>query len=166
MKKSLLIVLLVMLMTVGTLTAGDTSFEKGQKFITGQIGLNSYAIPFGASYSMALTDNIEVGATLMLQMWSDFGFSFTVFTPSVDAYYHFTSLDLPVDLFAGASLGYSVFSSDTGYFGTYASSLYLSPLVGARYFFNDKLAVSLKLFFSVMGEFGGVGTLLGVTLLL
>lgn len=166
MKKTLLIVSLVMIMTLGTMWASDVSFEKGQKFVTGQIGLNSYAIPFGAGYSMAITDNIEVGATVMLQMWSDFGFSFTVITPSADVYYHFTSLDLPVDLFAGASLGYSIFTSDTGYKGLFASSLYLSPMLGVRYFFSEKLAVSLKLFFSVMGEYGGVGSLLGVTLIL
>jgi len=163
MKKTLLILVLAFVMIAGVY---GEDFEKGQKFLTGQVGLNSYAIPFGASYSMAITDNIEVGATLMLQMWSDFGFSFTVITPSAVAFYHFTTLDLPVDLFAGASLGYSIFSSDTGYGGLFASSLYLSPVVGARYFFNDKLAVSLKVFFSVLGEFGGVGTYLGVTLLL
>lgn len=163
MKKTLLITLLMFTLIFG---AYGKDFEKGQKFLTGQIGLNSYAIPFGASFTLALTDNIEAGATLMVQFWGDFGYSFTVITPSADVYYHFTTLELPVQLFAGLSLGYSIFSGSTGYGGLFASSLYLSPVIGARYFFSDKLAVSLKLFFSILGEFGGVGTLLGVTLVL
>lgn len=163
MKKFLLVTLLVFILIAGV-NAED--FEEGQKFLTGQIGLNSYAIPFGGSYTMALTDNIEVGATLMVQFWGDLGFSFTVITPSAEVYYHFTSLELPIDLFAGASLGYSIFSSNNEYIGVFASSMYLSPLIGARYFFKENLAVSLKLFFSVLGEFGGVGTLLGITYVL
>ncbi|MEN8154398.1 MAG: hypothetical protein ABFR75_10285 [Acidobacteriota bacterium] len=164
--RSKILIFVLSLILVSAFTFSADNFEKGGKYLTPQIGLNSYAIPFGASFGVGITDNIEVGGTLMLQFWGDIGFSFTVIQPSLDAFYHFTSLDLPVDLFAGASLGYSVFSSDNDYFGVFASSLYLSPMVGARYFIKDKLAISLKLYFSILGELGGVGTVLGATLVL
>lgn len=165
MKSKFLIFILAVLLITSFAYSAD-NFKKGGKYLTPQIGLNSYAIPFGASFGLAITDNIEAGGTVMAYFWSDFGYSFTIIQPSADLFYHFTNLDLPVDLFAGASLGFSVFSSDTGYSGLYKSSIFLSPFLGARYFLKDKLAISLKLYFSVLGELGGVGTLLGVTIVL
>lgn len=156
MKKILLITLLMVTLIFG---AYGEDFEKGQKFLTGQVGIDTYAIPFGASFSLALTDNIEVGATAMF-IFID---GFTVITPSGDVMYHFTSLDLPVDLFAGASIGYLVAMGDGV---TYNGGLSLTPMIGARYFFKDNLAVSLKVFFSILGDMSGVGGLLGVTLIL
>ena len=156
MKKFLLITLLVFILIAGV---NGKDFEKGDKYLTGQIGLNSYAIPFGASYSMAITDNIEAGATAMF-IFVD---GFTVIIPTADVMYHFTSLELPVDLFAGASLGYLLAMGDGV---TYSGGLSLTPMIGARYFFKDNLAVSLKVFFSVLGDMSGAGGLLGVTLVL
>ena len=159
MKKTLLIASLILMLTFGTLTASDDYFVKGGKYLTGQLGINSWAIPFGASFGVGITDNIEVGATVMAYFWS----GISVIQPSADAMYHFTTLDIPVDVFAGASLGYAVVS---GGGMTFASELYLSPMIGARYFFKDNLAVSLRLYFSVLGDLGGVGSVLGLTLVL
>ncbi len=165
--KKFLAVALTFVFVGAFLFSGTQEFSKGDKFLTGQVGLNSYAIPFGASYGMAINENVEVGGTVMLYFWSDPGFSYTVISPSLDAMYHFTKLEAEnVDLFAGASLGYSIFSvsSDYGtYTGTFSSSLYLSPFVGGRYYFNEKTAVSLRLHFAVSGTVTGVGGLLGVT---
>jgi len=148
--------LLVLIMTAGV---SGKDFEKGQKFLTGQVGLNSNAVPFGASFGLAITDNIEVGATVMAYFWS----GISVIQPSADAMYHFTSLELPVDLFAGASLGYAVVS---GGGMTFASEIYLSPMIGARYYFQDNLAVSLRVYFSILGDLSGAGGLLGITYIL
>jgi len=156
MKKFLLITLLIFILIAGV---NGEDFEKGQKFLTGQIGLDSYAIPLGASYSMAITDNIEAGITGMF-IFVD---GFTIIIPTGDVMYHFTSLELPVDLFAGASIGYLLALGDGV---TYSGGLSLTPMIGARYFFKDNLAVSLKVFFSVLGDMSGAGGLLGVTLVL
>ncbi|MCK4888941.1 MAG: hypothetical protein KAS97_03360 [Candidatus Aminicenantes bacterium] len=156
MKKFLLITLLVFILIAGV---NGKDFEKGDKYLTGQIGLNTYAIPIGASFGLAITDNIEVGGTVMAYFWD----GITVIQPSADAMYHFTSLELPVDLFAGASLGYLLAMGDGV---TYSGGLSLTPMIGARYFFKDNLAVSLKVFFSVLGDMSGAGGLLGVTLVL
>jgi len=156
MKKILLVALLMFSLIIGVY--GD-NFEKGGKYLTGQIGINSYAIPFGASFGFGLSNNIEVGATVMAYFWS----GISVIQPSADIFYHFTSLDIPVDLFAGGSIGYAVVS---GGGISFASEIYVSPVLGARYFFKDNLAVSLRLYFSVTGGLSGVGSLLGLTLVL
>ncbi len=133
-------------------------FHKGDKFLTPQIGLNSYAIPFGVNFETAITENIGVGGTVMMWLWSHG----TIIMPSADGAYHFTRLDVDkLDLFAGASLGFAIFSAKEGYGGS--SGLYLSPFVAGRYWFSEKMAVSLRLNFSVIGDWTGVGGLLGVT---
>lgn len=137
-------------------------FHKGDKFLTPQIGINSTTIPFGASFEYGLTDNIGLGGTVMVWLWSDLGFKASIIMPSVDAAYHFTKLNVEkLDLFAGASLGYAVFNSDWA-FG--ASGLSLDPFVAGRYWLSKKLAVSLKLNVGLIGDWSGVGALLGVTL--
>ena len=108
--------------------------------------------------------------------WSDniFGnrLSETLITPSVDAYYHFTQLDVDkLDLFAGAALGFSIYSFNWDYQGvddgnTGTSNIFLSPILGARYYFNEKIAASLKLYISILGNWAGVGGVAGVTIVL
>lgn len=173
MKKLIISVLAVMLLA-GTAFAGEQEFSQGRVFVTPQVGLNEWATPVGVSVEFAITENIGVGGTVMFSFWSDnWGLGKikqSIITPSVDAYYHFTSIELEkFDLFAGASLGYSIYSwswdfagDDWG--GAAGSGLYLSPFIGARYFLTEKLAISLKAYFSAIGDFNGVGGALGVTI--
>lgn len=172
--RSKILIFVLSLMLVSAFAFSADNFEKGGKYVTPQVGLNSWAIPFGASYGVGITDNIEVGVSVMVYFWSEsfFGYdwSYTVITPSLEGAYHFTTLELPVDVFAGLSLGYSIFSLSDGsgndYAGAFGSSLYLSPFIGARYFFKDKYAVSLKAYFSAMGDLSGAGAVLGLTIAL
>jgi len=173
MKKSIVSLLVVLFFSL-TAFAGEQEFAQGRVFVTPQIGLDEWATPVGVSVEFAITENIGVGGTVMFSFWSDnWGLGKikqSIITPSVDAYYHFTSIDLDkFDLFAGASLGYSIYSwswdfagDDWG--GAAGSGLYLSPFIGARYFLTEKLAISLKAYFSAIGDFNGVGGALGVTI--
>ena len=159
----LLVAIFISSMTLAAAPRGRKNtrlqFHKGDKFLTPQIGLNSYAVPFGANFEAAITENIGVGGTVMMWIWSHG----TIIMPSVDGAYHFTKLGVDkLDLFAGASLGFAIFSAKGGYGGS--SGLYLSPFVAGRYWFFEKMAVSLRLNFSVIGDWTGVGGLLGVTL--
>ncbi len=159
---ALLVLVLCMSLALAAAPKGkkydQLQFHKGDKFLTPQIGLNSYAVPFGANFEVAITENIGVGGTVMMWIWSHG----TIIMPSVDGAYHFTRLDVDkLDLFAGASLGFAIFSAKEGYGGS--SGLYLSPFVAGRYWFSEKMAVSLRLNFSVLGDWTGVGGLLGLT---
>jgi len=169
MKKFLIILISLIFLLTLTVNAG-TYFKKGGKYLTPQLGLNSYAVPFGVSYGMGITDNIEVGGTVMAYFWSDAWYSYSVITPSLDVLYHFTSLKLEsFDLFAGLTIGYSIVSWSSDYYDyaeSYGSSLFLSPNIGARYFFNKKFAVSLRAYFSAIGDLSGGGGLLGLTIVM
>lgn len=174
MNKKVIIGILMVVMFFLSGFAGENEFSEGSLFLTPQIALYKYAPNFGASLEYGLTENIGIGASLMLAFWSDnLGMngkaSQTLITPSVEGYYHFTKLDAKkLDVFAGASLGYSIYSwswdgpggswSDAG-----SSDIYLSPFVGCRYYFNKKIAAYLNLHFSVLGDRSGVGGVVGVT---
>ncbi len=133
-------------------------FNKGGKYITPQIGLYSGEIPFGASFEYGITENIGVGGTLM--MW--FGSGYHVFMPSVDGAYHFTKLKVEkLDLFAGASLGFAILGGN-GFNGS--SGLSLNPFVAGRYYFSEKMGVSLRCYFGLIGDWTGFGSLLGVVI--
>ncbi len=135
-------------------------FHKGDKFLTPQIGLNSYATPFGASFEYAITENIGVGGTVMIALWNDWGYKNSLIMPAVEGAYHFTKLKVEkLDLFAGLSLGYAIFNSD---YVSWSSGLDLSPFIAARYWFSDKIGVSLKVNYSLFGDFSSYGTFLGV----
>lgn len=165
--KSLAIVILVLFL-VSSMTAGEKEFQKGSWYLSPQIALYSYALNFGANLEVAITENIGVGGTVMLAFWGDDWFSYTLITPSVEALYHFTKIKAnKLDLFAGAAAGYSIYnySDKNGGAGggTGASGIFLTPVGGARYWFKPNLAAYAKLQFSLIGDFSGIGGVVGVT---
>jgi hypothetical protein len=134
-------------------------FNKGETYLTPQIGVNTYAIPFGANIEFALTENIGVGGTVMAWIWG----AGTLIVPEVDAAYHFTKLKVEkLDLFAGVGVGFAIWHAKGIYGGTGGSGLYIDPFVAGRYWFSEKMAVSLRMNFGI-GDWNGVGGLLGVT---
>jgi hypothetical protein len=179
--KSLYVVLMVVLFlaapvfsnaqSINAARTTDNKYHKGGLYLTPQVALYSYALNFGASMEFGLTENIGIGGTLMLAFWGNTGINFTLITPSVEGFYHFTQLDVDkLDLFAGAALGFSIYSfnADSSWIdgGTGTGSLFLSPVLGGRYYFSEKIAACLKLYLSILGDWAGVGGVLGVTILL
>ena len=164
-KKIMVVLLAIIVCTSLALSAAPKKiaklqFHKGDKFLTPQIGLNSYATPFGANFEYAITENIGVGGTVMIALWNDWGYKNSLIMPSVDGAYHFTKLNVEkLDLFAGVSIGYAIFNSD---YVSWSSGLDLSPYVAARYWFSEKLGVSLRVNYSLLGDFSSYGTFLGV----
>jgi len=168
--KKIVLITLVLFLSASLLSAAyykkpvrrntSETFTKGDMFLTPQIGINSYAIPFGANFEYAITENIGLGGTVMIWLWSDMGYSQSIILPSVDAAYHFTKLEVDkLDLFAGIGLGFSIYNSD---WGTGSSGIYIDPFVAGRYWFSDKIGVSLRLNIGLIGDWSGVGGLLGV----
>lgn len=169
MKRVVGAIVLLAVLAMPTL-AGAQEFKKGAFYLTPQIGVNSYTIPFGVNAEFALTENIGVGGTAMVWLWSDEWFSQSLIALQAEALYHFTGLKVQkLDLFAGAGLGYSIYSwswKDIEFPGvdTGGSGLYLNLILGGRYWFSPKLAVSLRLNGGFLGDWGGIGGQLGVTL--
>jgi len=200
MKKAvlLLIVMFVLAFSVFALNKDDIEevkigkkFAKGSMYVTGQIGINSYvatddpfnALPFllGASYEVALTDNIGIGSTVMFDKWSDylgmFGgkWTFLVFKPSLDITYHFNVNKMKgLNLFTGASLGYSILSVSnelgSDYMGELKSEPHFAPFLGFHLYFWEnspgffnKLMITSKVYWSVAGDFSGLSGAIGIT---
>ena len=200
MKKAflLLIVMFVLAFSAFALNKYDIEevkigkkFAKGSMYVTGQIGINSYvatddpfnALPFllGASYEVALTDNIGIGSTVMFDKWSDylgmFGgkWTFLVFKPSLDITYHFNVNKMKgLNLFTGASLGYSILSVSnelgSDYMGELKSEPHFAPFLGFHLYFWEnspgffnKLMITSKVYWSVAGDFSGLSGAIGIT---
>ena len=200
MKKAslLLIVIFVFVFSAFALNKDDIEeekigkkFAKGSMYVTGQIGINSYVatddpfntmpFPLGASYEIALTDNIGIGSTVMFDKWSDylgiFGgkWTFRVFKPSFDITYHFYANKMKgLNLFTGASLGYSILSVSnelgSDYRGELKSEPHFAPFLGLHLYFLgnlpgffNNLFVTSKVYWSVTGDFSGVSGSVGIT---
>jgi hypothetical protein len=169
MKKAIYAVLALLILS-GAALAGTNEFSKGSFFITPQVGINAWAVPFGVNAEYAITPNIGIGGTVMVWLWGDTWYSYSIISPSVEGVYHFTQLKLDkIDLFAGAALGYTIYSfstkEDIGFTGSLGSSgLDLGLVLGGRYFFSDKIAVSLRSSGSFIGGWAGFGGALGVTI--
>jgi hypothetical protein len=167
--KSLMIGFLGLIVLMSPVLASQKEFAKGNKFITPQIGINSWAIPIGASFEYAMTENIGVGGTAMVWMWSDNYAKYSVISLSADAAYHFTKVKAEkFDLYGGAYLGYAIYSfswkdSEMSNYDLGSSALTIGPLLGARYYFNPKIAVSFRLLGSLVGYWASFGGTVGVT---
>lgn len=174
--KSRFIFVLCILLLVTSVFAGEQEFSKGKVFLTPQFALYSFAPSLGVSVEYALTENIGIGASGMFAFWSDnysgVKISQSLITPSAEAYYHFTNIQAEkLDFFAGLSVGYSIFSwswdiGDTEWSDAGSSGIFISPILGARYYLSKKLAICLKGHYSVVGSWTGIGGEIGLTFVL
>jgi hypothetical protein len=167
--KKIFLALMALLVLSGAALAGTNEFSKGSFFLTPQVGINSWAVPFGVNVEYAITPNIGVGGTVMAWFWGDTWYSYSMIYPSLEGAYHFTKLDMDkVDLYAGAGLGFGIYSysaKEAGFSGTLGSSgLVLGIILGGRYYFTDKIAASLRINGSFLSGWGGFGGTLGVTI--
>ena len=165
--KNFLLTFFLILLVSSLSFAGPQEFNKNIFYITPQLGINTFTIPFGANVEYGITPNIGIGGTTMIWLWSNKYASETVIAISAEGAYHFTQLDLDkFDLFAGAGVGIAIYSYnqksgfDWGDAG--ASGIFIAPFVGGRYFFNPKIAVCLKIYGYIV-SFGTFGATVGVT---
>ena len=137
--------------------------------------------PIGGSYEVLITNNIGIGSTVMFDKWCDYlgmfcgKFTFRVFKPSLDITYHFKVKKMKgLGLFTGASLGYSILSVsnelDNDYHGELKSEPHFAPFLGLHLYFWENLSgffnrllVTLKVNWSVTGDFSGVYGAVGIT---
>jgi hypothetical protein len=174
MKRIFFVALLALVVFAGTALAGPKEFWKGGIYVTPQIGLNSWGggLPFGVNAELGLTENIGIAGTAMFNMWNETYWSSTLINLAAEANYHFLKLNAQkIDVYAGAGLGYSIYSYKfnsgySSYGGTGGSGIYVQTVVGGRYYFNPKIAASVRLVGSLVGSWAGFGATVGVTFIL
>jgi len=156
-------------------TNAQAPLPEGGKQVNVGIGFSGWGIPIYAGVDFGVAENFTVGGKVSYRSyeenWFGYGWQHTIFTIAANGNYHFNEiLEIPskYDLYAGLSLGYSVWSTDyegaganPDYDGPNDSDIFLVGQVGGRYFFSDKIAAHV--------EFGGgtvAGAEAGITILL
>lgn len=189
----IIFVLLFFVFASSPVSASDRAkkFSRGSLFMMGQIGINSYIatddpfdsmpFPIGSSFEILVTDNMGIGGTVMFDKWCDYlgvyggKFTFRVIKPSLDITYHYNFENIKgLDLFNGVQLGYSIFSvsNELGndYLGDLKNEPHLAPFFGTHLYFWENtsgffnnILVTLKVYWSVAGDFSGVFGTVGIT---
>lgn len=135
---------------------------EGESQINGGIGFssNGWGLPFYAGYDYGIHEDITVGAQITYSSKKEnFGFGNekvkgTWFGIGVNGNYHLnTVLNIPNewDVYGGLTLAYNSFSWNypSNYPNNFktgkGSDIGVAAQIGARYFFNDNMAVNLEL---------------------
>jgi len=161
---------LAMIFLSSVVFAGPGEFRKGVTYLTPELGVNTWSVPFGLSVEYALTPNIGIGGTGLLWIFGSGGYDYTNVSLFGDFAYHFTRLRAKdLDLYAGGGLGFiSVSRSKAkdiaeGNSRGDKAGVFLVPFAGVRYYLSPSVALSLRLMVYVFGDWQGIGGLVGVT---
>ena len=190
MKTKILSFLLILTLFPLFISPDSIKNDHGSKFLFAQVGLNSYTgtddpfdrFPYlGFGFEICVKDRFGVGGSIFYGKWSDYlgmycgKFTFQVVRPSLDLTYHFNLKDFKkVELFGGANFGYNFIRVDNELNNECDSDLKnqvsISPFVGCHLYFFEKassflkrMAISLKLFWTVNGDFSGIYGMAGIS---
>ena len=127
---------------------------RGSSLLNLGVGLSDSGIPVYIGFDHSVSQDITLGAELSYRAynenWQDDYYNHNIVGISGNANYHFNNLfriSPRWDLYAGANIGFYIWTSPDGYTGSHSSGLGLGGQIGGRYFFTNNLAVNL--------EFGG-----------
>lgn len=150
-----------------TLLQKFQTFNEGNFYFSPQVGVNSWTIPFGIHLEYGYKENIGVGSSILLWLWSCECWSNTLICLSGEMTYHFTQLKVDkLDLYAGGGLGFAIYSwrwkpgyEMMGEGGSGHSGILLHGLIGARYYLSPRTAVHVRILGSLLNWAGAGGTL-------
>ena len=165
MKKHALLYTAFFLVAIGLLSSKTygQSFQKGTKLVDAGIEFTDYGgadvIPFFANFEAGVTDDIGIGAKV--KFWKKQEIS-SVIAQATGSYHFGRILNLSVDqldIFGSLGMGInrlSVNLKDYGLGTESESGFIITPTVGARYFFNEKVGATARLGFDHY-TFDGIG---------
>ena len=151
--RKLIISLSLVLMTTG-FAFGQSPLYIGTSQLNIGFGLSDTGIPVYIGFDHAVLRDLTLGAELSYRAynenWENDYYNHDIIGISGNANYHFNNLfhiSPRWDIYAGANLGFYLWTSPDGYTGNRSSRLGLGGQVGARYYFTNSLGINL--------EFGG-----------
>lgn len=167
--KKVTILFIVLLMTAAFM-AGDEgkAFEKGDNILDLSIGFSEFTTPFAIGYEHSISDNMGINVSALILSWGyDFGsfgdYNQTLIMPQAHLLYHFTKIKAnKLDVYVGAGAGFSIYNTDWSD-ETAAGGVFLSGVVGLRYYVTKKIAIQARETLVVIGDWGGSYTLIGVS---
>jgi outer membrane immunogenic protein len=126
-------------------------YAEGVKMLTVGVGVSGWGIPVFGRFEAPVADNITVGGQLSYQSygegWVGGEWRHTIIGIQARGNYHFNELleldNEAWDLYAGASLGYFIWNTTTGYSGN-LGGVALGLQLGARYFLSQNIGLNLE----------------------
>lgn len=151
MKKILLSLALVLVTSVAF---SQSALYVGSSQLNLGVGLSDSGIPVYLGFDHSIARDITLGAELSYRAynenWQNDYYNHNIIGLSGNANYHFNTifgLSPRWDFYAGANIGFYIWTSPDGYTGNHSSSLGLGGQIGGRYYFNNNMGLNL--------EFGG-----------
>ncbi len=145
---------------ISSLAFAQAPLSKGEKQLNAGLGFSSQGIPIYAGMEFGIYQDITVGFEGSFRFYSEsygqYSYSHTIFGILGRGDYHFNRLlEIPsnFDFYAGANIGFNIWTSPAEYGGSQASGLGFGLQIGGRYFFQKNLGLNL--------EFGGGNSLAG-----
>ena len=146
MKKITLVICAVFLVVF---VHAQSPLEEGTIMVNGGFGLSSYGLPVYVGGEYCIAESVTVGGELSYRKWGKYSdYSPSITTIAALANYHVNELlELPSewDLYGGATLGYSIWSSATSFYKVRGSGVYFVGQIGGRYYVSDNFAINLEL---------------------
>lgn len=151
MKKVLLSLSLVL---ITSFAFGQSALYVGSSQLNLGLGLSDSGIPVYIGFDHSVARDVTLGAELSYRAynenWQNDYYNHNIIGISGNANYHFNTifgLSPHWDFYAGANVGFYIWTSPDGYTGNHSSSIGLGGQIGGRYYFNNSMGLNL--------EFGG-----------
>lgn len=151
MKKLMLSLSIVL---ISSLAFGQSALYVGSSQLNLGLGLSDSGIPVYIGFDHSVSRDVTLGAELSYRAynenWQNDYYNHNIIGISGNANYHFNTifgLSPRWDFYAGANVGFYIWTSPDGYTGNHSSSIGLGGQIGGRYYFNNSMGLNL--------EFGG-----------
>lgn len=152
--------IIVSLILLSFQASAQYPLAKGGKQFNAGLGLSSWGLPVYLGFDYGFKTDISLGAEASFRSYSESfigkKYGHTIIGISGNGNYHFNSLlgiSKEFDLYAGANIGFYIWSSPSGYPGNGASGLGIGGQLGGRYYFNNGFGINLE--FGGGNAFGG-----------
>lgn len=151
MKKIILSISLVLLTSMAF---SQSALYRGSNQLNLGVGLSDSGIPVYIGFDHSVLTDLTLGGELSYRAynenWQNNYYNHNIIGISGNLNYHFNTLfgiSPRWDLYAGANVGFYVWTSPDGYTGNHSSNLGLGAQVGGRYYFSNSFGINI--------EFGG-----------
>ena len=152
MRNFKIVIAAVALLLMSNFSFGQGTLAKGSAQLNAGLGFSGWGVPVYVGFDYGIHRDITLGGEFSFRHYSDdyYGhhYGHSIYCFAANGNYHFNRLlQLPkeFDVYAGATVGLYIWSSDSEYKGDHDSGLEPSLQVGGRYFFTNNFGINLEL---------------------
>lgn len=145
-----ILVVFILLVTFKS-TYAQNPLAVGSNQLNIGVGLSEWGVPVYIGLDHGLSRDFTIGGELSYRSykenWKNNPYTHNITGISGNINYHFNHvLNMPkdFDLYAGANLGFYIWSSPNTYDGTHSSGFNVGAQIGGRYYFSNKVGINLE----------------------